>query len=334
MSAGIVHMSRFLFIGSSLLVVSFSINSICGDFDKPDFLNPNEDPVGFFRTNQKKLHRSYKETFGKEWSFGDAIDKREILDVDNTFYGWIVKFSNGYFAFDKNCGFLESSDVISPYLWNKKASYSHLYGSLGTWEGDIFYSLKGEKIFNTSDPLFSRGQTVDFHEITSTPSFNQFKVKNVWCPFSYFSSTFHYQFTSGENWQTLCMEQGNRVCMIAAVVDLLYTYKLSTKHDCAQGNNPSQLYDAIAAGVPTGSKGANALTFTIDVNKYLNKTNTGCYLNTDLNPAGPYLGNYHRHGDLLNGHTVLVIGSGFSVYWGAFPYLLGYRGDLGNELYR
>lgn len=97
------------------------------------------------------------------------------------------------------------------------------------------------------------------------------------------------------------MEQGNRVCMIAAVVDLLYTYKLSTKHDCTQGNNPSQLYDAIAAGVPTGSKGANALTFTIDVNKYLNKTNTGCYLNTDLNPAGPYLGNYHRHGDLLNG---------------------------------
>ena len=52
---------------------------------------------------------------------------------------------------------------------------------------------------------------------------------------------------------------------------------------------------------------------------FLNKTNTGTYLNSGTNvPGVPFIANYHEHLNAIYGHTVLLIGSAQSDYWWFF----------------
>ena len=107
--------------------------------------------------------------------------------------------------------------------------------------------------------------------------------------------------------------------MISAIANLLLSYKYSTRYDAVGKHDPDGLYEQISKGVVQGSKGGLEATFVMDANKYLNKTNTGVCLVGDVSgPLAPYIANYHLHGDLLNGHAVVVMGQTENDSWRIF----------------
>lgn len=273
-------------------------------------------------SNFDDFKREYQKYFKSIWIYGTPIDSKIILDQKNQSLGEVVRFSKGYLACKNDNSTIFGPMSGTPSGWDLVKEYQFLDGNVVYFDKACYRS-----IFDNSDLKLESGYSSSsvsdlFHPFddAKNKNYNNFVIKTALCRFNAFTDDFNYKFSDYENWNTYCISQTNsRICMTCAAVDLLLTFKYSTKHDATDGLSPDALYDAIDEGMIKGSKGNSEITFVSDVNKFLNKTNTGIYLNsgTDV-PGVPFIANYHEHLNAIDGHTVLVIGSAQSDYWWIF----------------
>ncbi|MCR5092271.1 MAG: hypothetical protein K6B51_06215 [Bacilli bacterium] len=217
---------------------------------------------------------------------------------------------------------LDEPHFGEPCMWNSTINYTYKFGRVGVTNANHFIGTDGNVYADLDVSAYSSSDLSSyFHPFQNLKPANHknTRIDYALCPFTIFKNDWGYEPSEYERWSAYCTQQDSGVCMISAVVNLLLTYKYSTRHDCTNGLKPESLYDEVAKGCVTGDKGALELTFVVDVNKYLNKTSSGCYLNAGTpGVLVPYIANYHLHGDMVNGHTVMVIGRASSDYWWIF----------------
>lgn len=269
--------------------------------------------------------KEYSKQFGKNWTGGRAIGQKPLTNDSSQTVGKIVCFEKGYICVTEDSRLLEFSDEKKPYAWNSLKQYVFHKKRVLACSNNRYYTLSGEStaLSDLEDYPSYSAQSISsyFHEIDEVRGYGDFRLSYCLTPFTAIPEALEPGKVSFATWNSYCMEQGNRICMTCAVVNLLLTYKYSTGGvvDCTKGLTPEQMYDQISSGTVNGENGSFEPTFTFDVNKYMD--GTGYYLNIsdgEFRGFAPYISNYHFNGDLLHGHTVLVIGEASTHYWWIF----------------
>ena len=270
--------------------------------------------------------KEYSKQYGKNWNGGRPIGQKPIIDDSEQKIGKVVCFEKGYLCISDDFRLLEFSDEKRPYAWNPLKQYTFCQKRVLACSSNRYYTLSGEltTLSGLEDTPSYSAQNISsyFHGIAEVRGYGDFRLSYCLTPFTAISEATEPDNELFATWNSYCMEQGSeRICMICAVVDLLLTYKYSTGGvvDCTKGLTPEQMYDQISSGTMNGENGSFEGTFTFDVNKNMN--GTGYYLNIsdgEFREFTPYISNYHFNGDLLHGHTVLVIGQASTSYWWIF----------------
>lgn len=274
--------------------------------------------------NFDSFKNGYENHYGKKWVYGTPKDSKPFVDAEGHDIGEVVLFSDGFLACKYDYSLVVEPVTGRPFGWDSTNNYYLINGEVTENCDGKLRSIFDGSIIDFSSDSFSASSSIGegFRRIDDIKksAYKNFSITSVLCDFSVFSKEFGYRFADFEKWNTYCIKQKeNMICMTCAVTDLILTFKYSTKHDATNGLSPYDLYDAIDAGMVKGPSGNSETTFVIDVNKFLDKTGTGIYLNSGTAPIGtPFIANYHRHLNVLEGHTALVIGSAQNDYWWIF----------------
>jgi hypothetical protein len=297
------------------------------------YRSPKKDQIlTFYNEKISDLEKDYFVFSGVNWNPGIALEEKPIVTSEGAKEGYIVKFEKGYLGATNEGELLCQNLYTEPFDWNQVDQYLHFQGSVGFFSEDVFFSVDGTRLFSRDDLKNSSSNSIsvnDFHKLSDEQEeqWPGFSIQSCRCPFQIVVNSPSDSFNPGlgyaqvsdfDYWNTICMkQQPNQVCQATAISNLLLTYKYSIGVDLTKGFTADNLCAQITSKFLTGNYGAFAGSVVPGTNSFLE--NSGFYL-LDRAPAvpTPYVADYHKDGDLANGHSVMVIGTAISDHWWIF----------------
>lgn len=280
-----------------------------------DVLGENSQVAAFFDKNMSQMKKTYLKEKNVKW---DAHSVEYVIDVlpkgEENKIGYFVAFDVGYLSYGKD---------MSIYVLNTTDTLSKKFDFCIKANEGLFLEKYGEDSLRLEtswsyDGFENDGETLveSFHPIRDVITYNQFKLNACVSEIDFLME--HYPNVDYGKFFPFCKEQRENGCVPAAFANLIYSYKLSGVADLTNGYSPDyidEFFGALAGY--TEENGTDTGKVCKAMNEYLNYIGKGDeYLAVLGSKDGiPFLSSFRRGGE---GHMVVQIGSGESVYWWMF----------------
>lgn len=213
------------------VLLSFSFNAYA--------LSNNENELegikNFFEENLEELKEEYFIKFNKELNFNEVAYVNDTYDFADEKNGYLVVFDNGYIAFGLNYEFYCMSTEDNMSSINAKKIY-YFSKNLFFKNNDCFYYLNGKKY----NPIIIGNSLVSSnigYSLENEYNNDEFQINSSCTKIPILKNIFDS--SDWGNYTIVSFEQGNYTdCGVIAIMNLLYSYKLSLVADYTNYSSP------------------------------------------------------------------------------------------------
>ncbi len=273
----------------------------------------------FFSENLETFKNEYYKQFNEEFTANNVIMVKKVYSFSDEYIGHIVFFDIGYIAY----GFKNELFCISKTKYNTNILNEEIYVNskkIFTKYNNNFFDLEGNLY------LLEEKGTGQFSDEICHPLINEyqnrdFKINSCITKIPFFKDKF-----DSSNWgdyTIVSCEQGKTTdCGVIAIMNLLYSYKLSDVVDFTKNKTPTEMKEELR--VLTNWKGnivgEGMLPFDMVRGCCQYIDNENYYLNASATPDDEIFGiglysNFKIH---KTAHFALIVGSAEQYYFWIF----------------
>lgn len=299
------------FIGIGLAVLSFSMFSVQGE---------ENDVESYFDKNLYNIKKSYEEYYGDTWNLYDVDYVNEIFDLNDKKIGHLVVFNEGFIAYGNEWQLFKYSNKEKPEIYNKNKKIYYFSDMFLNKENECFIKSNGE-IFDPNQMVANGLVSADiYYPIDSKLDNKGFAITSSCTKIPQLKDRFDS--SSWGDYKPVSFYQGDTTdCGVIAIMDLLYTFKLSGTFDYTNGCYPKEARESLRGltNWQGNIAGEGMLPFDMvrGCNNFINRDNvklktTSTYYNL------PSICFYTNLNIANNAHFAMKVGEAQQDYWWVF----------------
>lgn len=301
---------------STLAVGIMSIGTI-GSYKTDDISNVKN----FFNQNLQILKAEYYKNFNIKWEVKSIENVKRIYNLNDNHIGYLIDFDLGYIAFGLNNELYKLEIDGEPEFYNHNNRLYYISKTFLEKKENNFYTYTGDAI-NIKNITGNGLITSDiFHEIDSALNNKNFQINASCTKIPQLKDK--YDSSKWGNYQCVSFYQGYTTdCGVIAIMDLLYTYKLSGSVDYTKGKKPNEMREDLRVltnwrGNIVG-EGMLPLDLTRGCTNYIDRNNISLKGTGNYRDDVPEICLYFNLNIGNTAHFTMKVGSAQQDYWWIF----------------